>query len=90
MKIKDNYLRFWFAFIYLNQSLIESGNGQVVMQKIKNGFVSYHAASVHGDKDHVWHMETVKKYVAKEPLYRVHECVFAVLAFESEPVDPRL
>jgi hypothetical protein len=28
--------------------------------------------------------------VAGEPLYRVHECVFAVLALESEPVDPRL
>ena len=24
------------------------------------------------------------------PLWRVHECVFAVLALESEPVDPRL
>jgi protein phosphatase len=24
------------------------------------------------------------------PLYRVHECVFGVLALESEPVDPRL
>ena len=27
---------------------------------------------------------------ATEPLYRVHECVFGVLALESEPVDPRL
>jgi protein phosphatase len=25
-----------------------------------------------------------------ESLWRVHECVFAVLALESEPVDPRL
>jgi protein phosphatase len=24
------------------------------------------------------------------PLRRVHECVFAVLAMETEPVDPRL
>lgn len=29
-------------------------------------------------------------FVAGEPLYRVHECVFGVLALESEPVDPRL
>jgi hypothetical protein len=28
--------------------------------------------------------------VRKEPLRRVHECVFGVLALESEPVDPRL
>ena len=35
-------------------------------------------------------MESLKRFVNKEPLYRVHECVFGVLAFESEPVDPRL
>lgn len=35
-------------------------------------------------------MESLERFVAKEPLYRVHECVFAVLALESEPVDPRL
>lgn len=35
-------------------------------------------------------MESLERFVAREPLYRVHECVFAVLAFESEPVDPRL
>jgi PNKP adenylyltransferase domain, C-terminal region len=27
---------------------------------------------------------------AIKPLRRVHECVFGVLALESEPVDPRL
>ena len=32
----------------------------------------------------------IGRFVNKEPLYRVHECVFGVLAFESEPVDPRL
>ena len=35
-------------------------------------------------------MESLSRFVCKEPLYRVHECVFGVLAFESEPVDPRL
>ncbi len=35
-------------------------------------------------------MESLDRFVAKEPLYRVHECAFGVLAFESEPVDPRL
>ena len=34
--------------------------------------------------------EGLKRFVAREPLRRVHECVFAVLALESEPVDPRL
>ena len=35
-------------------------------------------------------LEALDRFVAGEPLYRVHECVFGVLAFESEPVDPRL
>ncbi len=35
-------------------------------------------------------LEALHRFVEKEPLYRVHECVFAVLALESEPVDPRL
>lgn len=35
-------------------------------------------------------MESLTRFVKGEPLYRVHECAFGVLAFESEPVDPRL
>ena len=35
-------------------------------------------------------VESLERFVHKEPLRRVHECVFGVLALESEPVDPRL
>jgi protein phosphatase len=35
-------------------------------------------------------IEALERFVAAEPLYRVHECVSGVLALESEPVDPRL
>ncbi len=35
-------------------------------------------------------IEALERFVAGEPLRRVHECVFGVLALESEPVDPRL
>jgi len=35
-------------------------------------------------------LEGLHRFVAREPLRRVHECVFGVLALESEPVDPRL
>jgi protein phosphatase len=35
-------------------------------------------------------LEALDRVVAGEPLWRVHEPVFAVLALESEPVDPRL
>jgi hypothetical protein len=35
-------------------------------------------------------IDSLERFVRKEPLRRVHECVFGVLALESEPVDPRL
>ncbi|AOT61706.1 polynucleotide kinase-phosphatase [Streptomyces rubrolavendulae] len=35
-------------------------------------------------------LEALDRLAAGEPLWRVHEPVFAVLALESEPVDPRL
>jgi protein phosphatase len=34
--------------------------------------------------------EALDRFTRREPLFRVHECVFGVLALESEPVDPRL
>ena len=35
-------------------------------------------------------IESLERFVRREPLRRVHECVFGILALESEPVDPRL
>ncbi|MGD0686397.1 MAG: polynucleotide kinase-phosphatase [Streptosporangiaceae bacterium] len=35
-------------------------------------------------------LEALDRVARGEPLWRVHSCVFAVLALESEPVDPRL
>lgn len=35
-------------------------------------------------------IEGLERFARGDPLRRVHECVFGVLALESEPVDPRL
>jgi protein phosphatase len=35
-------------------------------------------------------VEGLERFVARQPLRRVHQCVFGVLALESEAVDPRL
>ncbi|YBV93954.1 polynucleotide kinase-phosphatase (plasmid) [Phyllobacteriaceae bacterium JZ32] len=34
--------------------------------------------------------EALTRFVSRAPLRDVHECVFAILALESEPIDPRL
>ena len=41
-------------------------------------------------REFVLGVEALERFVRREPLRRVHECVFGVLALESEPVDPRL
>jgi protein phosphatase len=35
-------------------------------------------------------IEGLERFVQREPLRRIHECAFGVLALESEPMDPRL
>lgn len=57
-KIKDNYLRFWFAFIYPNLSFIESGNTDIVMSKIEKSFVPNQVAFVYEDvcRSKMWEM----------------------------------
>jgi protein phosphatase len=35
-------------------------------------------------------IEALERFIRNEPLRRVHECVFGMLALKTEPVDPRL
>ena len=55
-KIKDNYLRFWFAFVYPNRSYIESGHREIVLNKIRNSFISGQVAYVYEDvcREQMW------------------------------------
>lgn len=57
-RIKDNYLRFWFAFVYPNMSFIESGHSRIVMNKIRKGLVSNHIAFVYEDvcREKMWEL----------------------------------
>lgn len=55
-RIKDNYIRFWFAFIYPNMSFIESGNSAVVMSKLRESLIRGHIAFVYEDicRERMW------------------------------------
>ena len=48
-KIKDNFMVFWFRFIYPNLSYIESGHKELVMNKIRANLVDLHIAYVYED-----------------------------------------
>ena len=48
-KIKDNFISFWFQFIYPNIAFLEMDNIDVVLNKIKLNFVDNHVSFVYED-----------------------------------------
>ena len=48
-KIKDNFMLFWFKFIYPNLSYIESGNSDLAMKKIHQNLIDGHISYVYED-----------------------------------------
>ena len=48
-KIKDNFMLFWFRFIFPNLSYIESGNEELVMKKIRQNLVDNHISYAYED-----------------------------------------
>lgn len=57
-RIKDNYIRFWFAFVYPNRSFIESGHSDIVLNKIRKSLVLNHTAFVYEDvcRERMWEL----------------------------------
>lgn len=54
--IKDNYLAFWFNFIYPNKAFLELGKYDFVMEKIRRNFIDNHVAFVYENicKEKMW------------------------------------
>lgn len=48
-RIKDNFIWFWFKFIYPNLSMIESGHASLVMKKIRQNFIDNHVSFIYED-----------------------------------------
>ncbi|MEV8307338.1 polynucleotide kinase-phosphatase [Streptomyces flavidovirens] len=58
------------------------------LEKLRNRFLG-HKRSL-ALREYALGLEALDRLAEGEPLWRIHEAVFAVLALESEPVDPRL
>ncbi|MFD7896344.1 polynucleotide kinase-phosphatase [Streptomyces sp. NPDC059743] len=58
------------------------------LQRLRNRFLG-HKRSL-ALREYALGLEALDRLADGEPLWRIHEAVFAVLALESEPVDPRL
>ena len=48
-RIKDNYILFWFKYIYPNISLIESGQKEAVLEQIRKNLIVNHVAHIYED-----------------------------------------
>jgi AAA+ ATPase superfamily predicted ATPase len=57
-RIKDNFISFWFKFVYTNKSMIESGHLEYVEDKIKKNFIDNHVSYVYEDvcRGDVWNL----------------------------------
>lgn len=63
-KIKDNFILFWFKFIYPNLSFIESGNSELAMKKIKSNLIDRHISYVYEDVciEEMWKLNAEDKW----------------------------
>ncbi|MCL2159103.1 MAG: DUF234 domain-containing protein, partial [Oscillospiraceae bacterium] len=46
-QIKDNFLRFWFRFVYPERGRLEIGQSDYVLEKIKANFIDNHVAHIY-------------------------------------------
>jgi len=63
-KIKDNFMLFWFKFLYPNLSYIESGNEELAMKKIHQHLVDSHISFVYEDVciEEMWQLNIKDKW----------------------------
>lgn len=63
-KIKDNFIEFWFKFIYPNKSFIEMSRTDFVINKIKNNLTDNHISYVYEDicVEEMWKLNAEDKW----------------------------
>lgn len=57
-QIKDNFIRFWFQFVYPNRSYIEMGHAHVVMNRLEKNFIDNQVSFVYEDicREKLWEL----------------------------------
>ena len=57
-KIKDNFIAFWFQFIYPNKVFLEIDKDNVVLNKIKENFIDNHVSFIYEEvcKEKIWNL----------------------------------
>ncbi|MBQ4269533.1 MAG: AAA family ATPase [Clostridia bacterium] len=71
-RITDNYIAFWFKYIYPYRSYLEKGEDEYVMAKIKEGFIQNFASFVYEDvcREKMWELSAQGKTLSFEKIGR--------------------
>lgn len=61
--IKDNFIKFWFQFVYPNRSYIEMGHSDVVMNRLEKNFIDCHVSFVYESicREKLWELSATGK-----------------------------
>ena len=62
--IKDNFLRFWFRFIYPERGRLELGQTEYVLNNIKNHFIDSHTAHIYENVciSEMWRLNKIGRF----------------------------
>ena len=62
-RIRDNFIAFWFRFVYPMRSFIESGHAEIAMNKLRSGFIPNHVGYVYEDicRSKMWELNAQGK-----------------------------
>ena len=62
-QIKDNFIKFWFQFVYPNRSYIEMGHTDVVMNRLEKNFIDSQVSFVYEDicREKLWELSATGK-----------------------------
>ena len=71
-KIKDNFIAFWFQFIYPNKALLEMGKDEAVLKKIKSNFIDNNVSYIYEDvcREKMWDLNDEKIKVTFDKIGR--------------------
>lgn len=63
-KIVDNYIAFWFKFVYPYRAYLEKGETNYVLEKIKSGFKQNYVSFVYEDicREKIWDMAVENRW----------------------------
>lgn len=73
------YLRIIYGMDYLEPHNLKVLKKRSVKGKMKNALKEFHLS-----------IESVRRFMEKDSLERIHECVLASLSYENDEIDPRL